>query len=261
MEKKRGMKRCLTAFMLMLLMTIVMGMGAFAQDRIVDMQPQGNGVYSYTEQDGDYSNVYHRMNVPVTGALVVSGKSMYSFGDSSIGFKVYNSKMQELTSSSYVNANDSEYATYGVKAGTYYIKTNGYRRYTIAASYEKISDKAGAKKAKAKTLKQGKGMSGVVALGEKSSAADWYKFKVKKGKVLNLEISTLGNGYLRYTIYGPSYKKGLRIADQKNESGAYRSIRLGSNKKSKVKAGTYYIKVTKASYDKQASGVYNIKWK
>lgn len=264
MKTKRSSKKWLPMLLLSMLMAVLFGMSALAQERIVDMAAQSDGTYQYIELAGNYGDVtYHRISVPASGILAVAGGSInsYSGQTGSIDVKFCNSQRKELSSVSYVNVENDKYVFYGVKAGTYYLKVSGYKTYVISAAFEKTTDKGGAKKSKAYTLKQGKSVKGVMPIGEKASAADWYKFKVKKGKVLNLEIQTAGNGYLRYTIYGPSYKKGLRIADQKYETGQYRSIRLGSNKKSKIKAGTYYIKVTRAPYDKKASGAYSIKWK
>ena len=102
---------------------------------------------------------------------------------------------------------------------------------------------------------------GVMPAGEKASAADWYKIKMPKNKKLELSISQEGSGAFQFYLYGPSYKKGIRIDTLENASGKYTSIDARTRKSSKIKGGTYYIKVCRPSYDRKANGIYTIKWR
>ena len=106
-----------------------------------------------------------------------------------------------------------------------------------------------------------KQIMGVMPAGEKASAADWYKIKMPKNKKLELSISQEGSGAFQFYLYGPSYKKGIRIDTLENASGKYTSIDARTRKASKIKGGTYYIKVCRPSYDRKANGIYTIKWR
>lgn len=256
------------SFLAVMLLTAALGISASAAGtKTVDMSLDSSGAYVYAGEEADYeTTVYHRFDVPSSGLIAVTGASRNVYtGAITGGFLVslYDSSMTPLDKSSsgaYVNAASSDVEYYGVSKGTYYLKVSGEKKYAVGAAFQKVSDKAGASKAKARTIKQKKEVKGVLAAGEKAKKADWYKFKVTKSKKLKLELSTGGNGYIEFYLYGPSYKKGIRIDALKNEGGTYFSVNGANRKKIKVKPGTYYIRVRRASYDTKASGIYSIKW-
>ena len=97
--------------------------------------------------------------------------------------------------------------------------------------------------------------------GEKTKAADWYKFHVKKKKVLYLDVATEGTGPMIFYLYGPSYKGGIMACSLSNDSGTYYSFNTATNKKLKITPGIYYIKVTRSSTFPDTSGVYSLRWR
>lgn len=259
----RILKTLLAAAMFVMLV----GMTASAAGEVfVDMPQNAEGTYVYTGQWEDYSTtVYHKITVPKTGALVVNGCNIYSSIGSlgSINVELYNSKLKKVDSDygQWLNADKEEIAIYGVKKGTYYLKTSGDKQYILSAAFETVTNKGGTSKKKAYTVKHKKTIKGVMPAGEKASATDWYKFKVTKKKILQLKLAAANTGNFEFWLYGPSYKKGLRIDSLDNESNSYYSINSLTKKKIKVKTGTYYIKVKRSSYDKKASGIYSIYWR
>ena len=270
MEKmKRMYSRILKTLLTAAMFVMLIGVTASAEDVYVDMQLNENGVYVASGVNVDTSaNIYHKLTVNSSGLLTVGANeiyvSSYSGNVSYYGMYVqlYNSKMKLLDiydSGEYVNAVNEDVAVYGVKKGTYYIKVSGEQNYAIAASFEKTTNKGGTSKKKATTLKHNRTTSGIMPAGEKSSATDWYKFKVTKSKKLRLNISTTGNGYFKFYLYGPSYKNGCYIDSLWNEKGTYYSINSLTRKKLKVKTGTYYIKVVRST--KKSSGKYTLRWK
>lgn len=255
------------SFLAVMLLTAALGISASAAGtKTVDMSLDSSGTYVYAGIEADYeTTVYHRFTVPSSGLIAVTGNQYNTYSGSAYGIYVSlcNSSLTPLdkySSGAYVNAASSDVEYYGVSAGTYYLKVSGEKKYAVGAAFQKVSDKAGASKAKARTIKQKKEVKGVLAAGEKAKKADWYKFKVTKSKKLKLELSTGGNGYIEFYLYGPSYKKGIRIDALKNTGGTYFSVNGVNRKKIKVKPGTYYIRVRRASYDTKASGIYSIKW-
>lgn len=250
----RLMKTLLAAAMLVLMI----GVTASAAGAVkVNMQVTSSGAYSYTGAWEDYdTTAYHKIYVPSSGALVVMGSGMR--------VELYNSKLKriDVKNGQYVNSSNY-YAAYGVKKGTYYIKTTGCKDYVLAAAFQKVTNTGGTSKAKAKTISRNKVKKGVMPAGESYKATDWYKFKVTSKKVLNLEIETAGTGFFDFYLYGPSYSKGIKICSLKNASGAYYSINTRTYGRTKVKTGTYYIKAVRSkstTASKQGSGIYSIKW-
>ncbi len=267
MERKtRSNKKIMKLLLAAAVLALMLGVTSFAAgDVYVDMQPT-NGVYAYSGIWEDNStNVYHRISVGSSGALAVTGTSVSDYGTLGyVSVELYSSNMKRLDNSNYatmVNADQTKVAVYGVKKGTYFIKTTGQKRYVLSAAFKKATAKSGTSKKKAVTLKQNKTIRATVPAGESSKATDWYKFNVTKSRKLELTIDTANNGYFEFYLYGPSYKNGVRIGSLKNNGGTYYSINLLSGKKAKVKTGTYYIRVKRSSYDKKASGIYTIKWR
>ena len=249
------------------LFVLMLGVTASAADVKVNMT-KSNGIYTYSGVNVNINdNIYHKITVPKDGLLTVTGNEIWSssyYGTSyySMYVELYNSKMKPLVANKEsVSYKNEDYVFYGVKKGTYYIKVSGEKNYLLVAAFEKMPNKGGSSKAKAKTIKAKKYQKGIMPAGEKAKAADWYKFKVSKKKVLNLYIEAANNGYFEFYLYGPSYKKGIRIDSLMNKSGSYYSINGRTNKKMKVATGTYYIKVIRSSSSKKASGAYQIKWK
>lgn len=264
MEKKRRMKsRIISVLMTSILMVLLAGISTLAAGNVVDMKSEGKGMYSYAEVSGtNTGDVYHKITIPYSGDIIVTGNAITSRGATySMRVVLCNTKGKALTNAVYVDTENEKVTLYGVKKGTYYIKTSGNRYYALFAQIEKKTDKGGVKKSKAATIKQKKQMIGVMPAGEKASAADWYKIKMPKNKKLELSISQEGSGAFEFRIYGPSYKKGIQIDVLKNERGTYISRDLITKKAAKIKGGTYYIKVSRPSYDKKATGIYSIKWR
>lgn len=265
MERKEKIRsRVLMTLAAAAMMILLMGVPSMAAGVLdVEMTANGQGAYVYTGMMPDYNTtVYHKITVNKSGALAVAGASFSDYGNQwGLSVVLCNSKKQPIEySSSYVNSDDV--ATYGVRPGTYYIQVKNQKNYVVSAAVQSIADKGGASKKKATNIKHKKTITGVMPAGEKAKKADWFKLKMTKNKKLQLNISVEANGYIEFYLYGPSYKKGVRIDSIKSGSGKYYSINALTRKKSKIKAGTYYIKAVRSNYssNKKASGVYTIKW-
>lgn len=250
-------------------LTVMLGMTASAAGNVfVDFQRAENGAYVYAGKFDDYNTtVYHKIYVPSSSAMVLSGYTIYQASGSTSPMKVelYNANLNRIESQygQWVDANENRYAVYGVKKGTYYIKTSGSKTYVLAAALQKTTNKGGTSKSRAYTIKQNRTIQGVMPAGEKSSASDWYKFKVTRSRVLQLKLDTANSGYFEFYLYGPSYKNGIKIDSLKNEKGTYYSINSRTKRKMSIKTGTYYIRVKRQSnvYSKNCSGIYSIKWR
>ena len=163
-------------------------------------------------------------------------------------FKLCNSKKKSLTGSwNYVGSDGTEYV--GVKKGTYYIAVKSYDdAYGIKAKFTKTVKAVKAKKAKAVNIKKGKVLKAVMVAGEKTA---WYKFKVTKSKAYKFALKgkLFGNG-VKITFSGKNYYS--------SSVNLYGDTDSRTFKTTKLKPGTYYIKVTTNS---KGNGFYSIKWK
>lgn len=249
-----------------LMLAVMIGASAMAADRTVEMTPDPSGAYVYTGVNEDPLNtVYHRFVAPSSGVIAVTGSSVSAVTGNTYGISIAlcDSNFQVLDnyeSGAFISSTDDA-ELYAVKKGVYYVRVRNEKNYVIAAAFQKWTNKGGTSKSRAKTIKRGKTMKGLMPAGEKSKAVDWYKFKVTKSKKLNIIVATEGTGSLQFYVYGPSYKKGALLGTLRNQKASYYSINALNRKKIKIKTGTYYIKVVRPKYDKKSNAAYTLKWK
>ncbi len=162
--------------------------------------------------------------------------------------------------------------TYGVKKNTtYYLRVKAMGGTKVTATFKSVKKNAATKKSKAKTIKKGKNVKGVIIAGDKK--ADWYKIKLTKSQQVKLSYSVKGNGYSSsngvkvtfcksngknfvsnsYDVLSRSYPNGKR-----GGMTFYREY-VFSGKKTGLATGTYYVKVE--PYTNTSSGYYTLKWK
>lgn len=249
------------------ILTMMLGMTASAAGNVfAEFQKSADGSsYTYVGKWDDYNTtVYHKIYVPSSCAMVITGQNVNQYSGL-MKVELYNANLTRIESQSgqWIYANSNRCAVYGVKKGTYYIKTSGNKQYVLAAVLQKTTNKGGTSKSKAYTIKQNKTIKGVMPAGEKSTASDWYKFKVTKSRILQLKLDTANSGYFEFYLYGPSYKNGIKVDSLNNTKGTYYSINSRTRKKMAIKTGTYYIRVKRAAatYSKNCSGIYSIKWR
>lgn len=179
MEKmKQGYGRFVKILLAAAMLVMMIGVTASAAGTAyVTMQKNENGVYVYLGEYDDYNtDVYHKVVVGSSGALVVSGNNIYQYSGTtgSINVTLYNDNFKCIDSEygQWVDASNSKFAVYGVKPGEYYIKTSGDKNYVISAGFQKTTNKGGTSKKKARTIKHNTTVKGVMPAGEKSSATD-----------------------------------------------------------------------------------------
>ncbi len=272
---KRRMLKLLT---MTALLTLLCGAGASAASRTVSMT-KATGGFSYVGQCGAGTTVFHKFTLSKPSFVAVTGVEKLPATGSTIGLEVtlYNKKMAAMDSKQYVKllgtADSSIYAEYALAKGSYYIGVSNVGEYGLAVAAAnkvgnyKITDPGGKSKAKAKTIKKKKTVGGIIAVGDKKGKADWFKFKVTKKQVLKFKISAEGSCMVNFTLYGPSYKKGITMANLRDDATALKTIKRnswGSTVGSlKVTPGTYYIRVRRSSgyKSKVKSAAYFINWR
>jgi hypothetical protein len=151
----------------------------------------------------------------------------------------------------------------GLEKGTYYVKlSNGSNSYySIKYKFTSITDKSGAKKSAAATMKLGTASKGLILATDKASKEDWYKIKLTKAKVATLTLTGDVSGDITLSFYGSDGELfgQLYIDEYTNESSGVPYVETYNGKEHKLPKGTYYIKVKKDSAS--TSGSYSIKVK
>ncbi|MBO5524687.1 MAG: hypothetical protein J5986_13635 [Roseburia sp.] len=165
---------------------------------------------------------------------------------------------QSVYSTNYNDA--SAYTTvFGVKKGvTYYLNVLSDGGVKLTASFTKVTDKSGTKKAKALSIKQKKDATGLIRVGDKNS--DWYKFTLTKKQYLSINITPYATDSITVNIVGPNKLKGNGIIT-KSWYGKKYSFEIVNQYDQPVKAstGTYYVQIKATK--KTTNGYYKINWK
>ncbi len=264
MREKRIIQKGLKILLVSLLLGMLFGMTSMAAgSATVRMKLKQKGVYTSSGSYSNYTDIYNKIVLKKPSEIAVTGNCLYTnintYG--SLRVTLLNSKKKPLESGyKFVDAQNKKYAIYGVSAGTYYIKVTSEKNFALVVGVQYTGDAGGSTKARAATLPKNKNVKGLMRIGESAAKSDWYKFGVTQSKVLQLTINAESGGYFDFYLYGPSYSKGIKICTHKDTGGVYYSVRLGTTTKMKIKTGTYYIKVARASYDPKGSGIYQLKW-
>ncbi len=276
METKGYFRRkILKLLTLTAMMVFLCGISVSAASKTVSMQKEA-GTFTYVGQCESGTTVYHKFKLTKPSFVRVTGAESLNGSLFGIHVTLCNKKKKALDESKYVKMNDSAdsstFAEYALAKGTYYIKVSKVARYGLAvvaatkADDIKITDKGGKSKSKAATVKTKKKVCGIIATGESTSKADWYKFKVTKSKTLTFKLYAEGTAKVNFTLYGPSYKNGINMADLKNNDASLKTIKKyswgGNAGNLKVAPGTYYIRVKRSSGSKKTtSAAYYVYWK
>lgn len=154
---------------------------------------------------------------------------------------------------------ESEYyrAPYGLSKGTYRIATKTAKggKFWLHAETKKFTNHGKSSKRKAKQIKNGKDVEGVLACADKN--VHWYK--VKADREIQLTFTTSMEPYgVTFTIYKNGIKKPVKTITLKGKSGRKDWEQYKRRKKYTLEDGdgTYYIRVSRSHA--KANGWYAI---
>ncbi|MDO4554737.1 MAG: hypothetical protein Q4B70_06305 [Lachnospiraceae bacterium] len=188
---------------------------------------------------------YHKLKVKKSSYI---GINAYGASSSTKNRKLtitcLNSKKKAISPAYQTSIKKSAY--FSLKPGTYYIKVRSQApSYKISATFQKISDKAGASLKKARTLKVGKKTYGIVYNTDSAKKEHWYKFTLKKARKTKISIQKAG-GSLGFKITGPAEAEKELTKFKKQKSVT-------------LPAGNYYILLAKPDKKKANEGaIYTI---
>jgi hypothetical protein len=201
--------------------------------------------------------LYHKLTVKKSGVVVISGNSYQESGSSllasSLSLELCDKKKKSLRSATLSSSNSYQEA-FALKKGTYYVAVSCGDRYQLSAKTTTWTDQSGTKKSKAKLIRKKASAKGMIAMTDSRKKTDWFKIKVPKRSKIQLNVAAVCTGTssdIRVEI----------IPANKHYTLLNASVLLGNSgrkmkSRTKLNAGTYYIKVTKVS--QSASGVYTI---
>ena len=224
----------------------------------------------FTGVSKEYGKIYHTFTVNRPGILIVTGVAKYlsdskesAWRSMSVGLYSKDGKLIDRYAANTVNSDEKKYVCYGLRKGTYQICLQGYKdyMYILGVNFTATKDQGGAKKKKATPLKKKREFCDIIGAGTNAKTCGWFKFTTNGKKKVKLQITTAGQGSFRVDVKG----KNTKILEfvGANESGTLtlftKRYSSGGVKKIPLKAGTYYVKISK-SWDK-TNGAFAIKWK
>ena len=226
---------------------------------------------------GNFGNTYVKFKASKTGWLKVFSQNDYwGYVQLLNENKSPVFATQELISEKYDPYKENWSVNFEVKSGkvyylrlsshSFYLGDNVYEigtdKYDITTSFKVVKDVGGKSKKKAKIIKRGKKVTGLLPSGKKT--ARWYKIKLKKNQKLKIYMSFYGSGK-SYFLIKPNKGKSIERTIYDNNKALSWDHRVNNSLKiiktqNKLKKGTVvYVKIY--NKNKTDSGVYTLKWK
>lgn len=288
MTKKKWVTKGLILW-LTLLFVCLLGMNASASYAVTKMKyNKANKVYGSAFRPAKEDYVYSKVVLPYDGTLAISGiRTTKSGKKGTVDMVLCNSskKAVDVSGHAYVRYDKAKlvYQTYGVKKGTYYIRTKTTKypnqKFQVFAWYKyKCGRNGGSTDEKALELTRKKAKTGVLACTSYNQSK-WFKFTVDEQKEpVSVRVQfNGGQGQADIYLYGPGYDEPKKYQIKPSwKKPVSLTIELSKTvmdpkypkdkEKAKVtgpKKGTYYIQITKDSKDKHyrlSSGGFAVKW-
>lgn len=288
MKTKKFYQRALSFVLALAMIVTVFGVSAPTEVQAANKSFKGKGSSTVTISDaetidatGDYATHYIKFKANVTGYITLKFKNASKVTSSPLGgVRICKSSKQPIGKFEVWTTGYSESPfftrTYGVKKGqTYLFEVFSNAGVKISATVKSVKKVNATKRTKAKEIKKGKTMTGVIIAGDKK--VDWYKIKLKNSKKIKITCKAKTNGvvlgsdnkmYDGAGIKITYYKGDGTVFDPKNPSDLLTplypnmtstfSVVSSSGSSHTLSTGTYYIKVEPANT--YSSGQYTIKW-
>ena len=202
--------------------------------------------------NGDVTK-YHKLEVKSNGLVTLMGYSINNETFASLTANLCDKNKNPLTTI-YLSSSNKYGDYFTLKKGTYYVAVRTSSPYQLQCNSVKGKDQSGASKKKAKVIKKGKTVKGMVTLQDKTSKVDWYSFTLPKSSKARINLKAYCTGSSRLKIEFIPANKNYHVYNNTA------SFSTGSYpiKTKKIRKGKYYIKITKLSKD--YSGSYSLKF-
>lgn len=218
-------------------------------------------VWAYAASFDDKA-VYYKINAEEDGYFTISADLSEKFSTKELTISLCDSTMKSMSKTCCLSSGNSQ-VMYGVTKGIYYIKVvnptlpeknQAFTDYRVNYDFTGIIDCSGNSIKTAKYLYWNrKPLNGIQTIANNSE--DWFKVKVTKPKNVTITIDkTIVDGDFLLVLYDANKKpitlNSTTICNNNQKNTVYTTG-------TKLKAGTYYIKVIKSA--SKVSGYYNIK--
>lgn len=236
--------------------TVARSAAVYAYGYNGDDKVLSDGKVAITYNQNSAKTVYHKIVLKKPAAVVLVGNVMQPSSEAqtlgALTVNLCNDKKQVISGNISL---DTDGKFVALKKGTYYISLRQKDLALLCYTARTAKEKSGAKKAKAVKIKKNKQVEGVLALGDKKKKADWYKITLSKKGKIRCDLANYGPDTIKIQVIPKNKKVKMKKSTSKAVSG--KMLKLTS--KSKLPAGTYYIKIYKSS--KSASSYYTLKCK
>ncbi len=194
----------------------------------------------------------YRIKCTGSGLLTVSGRNS---NNGALYLQLLNGSKKNINANggwNTINSYTGNYAYYGVKTGTYYLKVySSTYYYSLGASLAKKSNKGGGSMKNSRGLSYNKTTTGVMPGNESWKKCDWYTFYLSSPKRIRLYFKLQGEGYFNLKLYGPgTYSSGKVIDSWINNEDNYYNLYTrytGLSGQYARSAGRYYVKIERSS--------------
>lgn len=210
--------------------------------------------------DYEHKNTY-TFKAPGNGYIMVRKTEMENTPGTMIAV-LCNSKGKTLTEQCLFTLQQKNSVCYAVKKGATYklkisaLNVNDTQYYQLNLKYKGVSEKSGASKKKAVSVKLGNRVTGTVYAEDSASAVDWYQIKNTKKQELLLNYSgNISSGSMLIDVYDAKGKKLDSYTVLANIGESNEALLHNSQKGTQMPAGTYYVRIRKSG--KTATGSYS----
>lgn len=201
---------------------------------------------------------YYKIKAPLTGYMNLNLKEQDNAGNY-YTVKLFKKNKKAEAVESVVPAG-KEACFYVKKNTTYYVGVKSsrvtYVRYKLKPTFKAWKDQAGSSKKKAKTIKKGGTVKGLILPTDKLSKGDWYKVNMNKNGKLMLSFKTYMSGGFKIQVSSTKLYNEINGSAAVTGADKYEALCQTTSYGSLLK-GTYYIRVTPLKG--KTSGAYSLK--
>lgn len=236
--------------------SVVRSAAVYAYGYNGDDKVLSDGKVAITYNQNSAKTVYHKIVLKKPASVLLVGNVMQPTSETqtmgTLTVNLCNSKKQMISGNISLNSDGIFFA---LKKGTYYVSLRQKDMALLCYTARTVKEKSGAKKAKAVKLKKNKQVEGILSAGDAKKKADWYKITLSKKGKIRCDIGNYGPNNIKVQVV-PKNKK-IKMKKGISKVPSRKGLKLTS--KSKLPAGTYYIKIFKNK--KTASSYYTLKCK
>ncbi len=206
-----------------------------------DSTLSSNYQLTYTYDTSATATRYHMITVNSKSLVSISGCSIYSTGYSGLTVALCDANKIAISGSKYLSSSNSYTSQFVLDKGTYYVSSKESELYELKYTQVPVKAKAAKSVKKVKYQKKNKTVYGALTVGDKTSKKQVFKVKLKKRSKLKLRV-VVNAGDTSVLTWKVTTKNGSKLI---MNSGYLQTPGKVLRSTGKLKAGTYYLTITK----------------